>query len=136
MRGVKPKLTAIEGGLSRMPPVPSRLDRYGKDEFRKAARELIDAGILAKSDLTVLELYAVTMAQVRKLQPIANKEPAVVRTASGSVKTNPVHTQLNRYITNAKNLAAELGLTPASRHRKGIKKPELNSDDPWSAMDL
>lgn len=129
MRGVKPQLRAIEGGLSKVPPAPRDLDKDAREEWKKAARDLIAAGLLVKSDLVTLEIFAVAMGQVRKLQPIANKEPAVIATANGSMKTNPVHTMLGKYLTIAKTCAAELGLTPASRHRKGMKSSAAKEDN-------
>lgn len=129
MRGAKPKLTAIEGGLSKVPPAPRDLDKDAREEWRRAARDLIEAGLLAKSDLVTLEIFSVAMGQVRKLQPLANKEPAVIPTANGGMKTNPVHTMLAKYLTVAKNCAAELGLTPASRHRKGMKRSASEAAD-------
>lgn len=129
MRGLKPKLEAIEGGLSKVPAPPRDLDADARTEWKKAAGDLVAQRFLARSDLPVLELYAVAMGQVRKLQPLANREPAVIATRSGAVKTNPTHTMLARYMTVAKNCAAELGLTPASRHRKGMRKPAGAADD-------
>lgn len=122
MRGLKPRLVVDNGALPRPPKAPAGLDDDARKEFNKAAKELVELGWLRESDLPMLELYAVAMGQVRKLQPIANKEPAVIPTGTGSVKTNPTHTMLNRYMTTAKNIAAELGLTPAGRARKGIKQ--------------
>lgn len=137
MRGLKPKLTAIDGGLSKVPAAPRDLDAEARAEWRKAAKQLVDKGFLHTSHLATLELFAIAMGQVRKLQPIANREPAVIATANGSMKTNPTHTMLARYMTVAKNCAAELGLTPAGQHRKGLKQPEGGqSDDYWSRLGL
>jgi P27 family predicted phage terminase small subunit len=122
MRGMKPVLVVDNGALPRAPKAPSGLDASARREFDKAAKELVELGFLRESDLPMLELYAIAMGQVRKLQPLANKEPAVIPTGTGSSKTNPTHTMLNRYMTTAKNIAAELGLTPAGRGRKGVQK--------------
>jgi P27 family predicted phage terminase small subunit len=121
MRGAKPDLKAIDGGLSHVPPAPRSLPDEAKAEWDRAAQQLVEAGLLMESDLIALEQYSIAIGMVRRLQPQASKEPAVIATQTGGLKTNPVHTMLARYMTVAKGYAAELGLTPASRHRKGMK---------------
>lgn len=123
MRGVKPQLRSIEGGLSKVPPPPARLAPEAREEWRRAARELIDLKILARSDLQTLEQYAIAAGMVKQLQEIAAKsQPIIVNEKSGAVKQHPAHVMLAKHLTLSLRFAAELGLTPAARNRKGFSQ--------------
>ena len=130
MRGVKPQLRAIEGGLSKVPAAPARLAPKAREEWRRAARELVDQKLLAKGDLQALEHYAIAAGMVKQLQEIAAKSPPIiVNEKSGAVKQHPAHVMLAKHLTIALRFAAELGLTPASRHRKGMKSSAAQEDN-------
>lgn len=136
MRGLKPQLRAIEGGLSKVPPAPRDLDAEARVEWKRAAKQLVDAGLLMESDLIALEQYSLAIGMVRRLQPEAAKQPAVITAANGGIKSNPVHVMLAKYMTIAKSYAAELGLTPAARHRKGMKSGGTSHEDAPPDLDL
>ena len=136
MRGQKPDLKVIEGGITSVPPAPRGLSPAAKAEWRKSAGQLIDLGILAESDLTSLEAYCISMAMVRQLQEEAAKAPAVITVKSGAVKRHPAHAALSEYLKVAKQYAAELGLTPASRNRKALRDLKPAGPDSWEGMDL
>lgn len=136
MRGAKPALQVIEGGMDKVPATPKGMPAEGRAEWIRAASELIDLGILAESDLTSLEMYCTAIAMVRQLRTEAAKCPAVITVKSGAIKKHPVHATLNDYLKTAKQYAAELGLTPAGRNRKAMRDQKPKTDDPWSDMDL
>lgn len=136
MRGAKPDLQIIDGGLKRVPPAPKTIPPAAKLEWKKSARQLIDLGILAESDLTALEAYCTAMAMVRQIQAEAAKAPAVIKVASGAVKRHPVHATLTEYLKIAKQYAAELGLTPAARNRKHLRGQTPPVSDDWEGMGL
>lgn len=136
MRGVKPQLRAIEGGLSKVPPTPKGLAAEGRNEWRKVSEQLITMKLLKQSDLHALEHYCIASGMVKRLQIEANKVPPILCVASGAIKTHPAHTMLARYLTIAKNYESELGLTPASRNRKGIKQGGTRHADTPPDLDL
>src|SRR5690606_31334390 len=97
--GRKPVLRAIEGGLSKVPAPPKGLGPEAHQEWRRAAQELIDRKVLAKSDLPALEAYSVAYAMMRKLQPIAAKaDPLLFNERTGAIKKHPAHVQLQAYL--------------------------------------
>lgn len=133
--GRKPVLKAIDGGLSKVPAAPKNLSAEARQEWRRAAQDLIDRKVLAKSDLPALEAYAVAAGMVAKLTPIANAaEAIIVNPKTSAVKMHPAHTALQKYLALALRYQAELGLTPASRNRRGSQSP--SAGDEWAEYDL
>lgn len=120
--------------MARIPAPPKGLDVAARDEWRRAAQDLIDRKVLAKSDLPALEAYAIAYGMVRKLQPIAGAAEPIIISERGGVKTHPAHTALQKYLTIVLRYQSELGLTPASRNRRAMQGPA--ADDPFGAFDL
>jgi P27 family predicted phage terminase small subunit len=54
-------------GLATVPPAPGWLPDLAKECWRSVARELVNAGMLAKLDLTILELLCVSYAYWRRM---------------------------------------------------------------------
>lgn len=134
--GSKPALKSIEGGLSKVPAPPKGLGADARDEWRRAAKDLIDRKVLARSDLPALEAYAVAYAMMKKIEPIAAKsDPIIINEKTGAIKKNPAHIMLQNYLNLCLRYQGELGLTPASRNRKSMQ-PAAAGDDPWSEYDL
>ena len=136
MRGLKPQLTAIEGGLSKVPPVPKGMLPEGREEWRRVAKQLIELNALREADLKALEHYAIAAGMVKKIQPEANEAPPILVSKSGAVKTHPAHTMLTRYLSIVKQYEAELGLTPVSRGRKAIRKGSEPNEGAPPGLDL
>jgi len=133
--GCKPNLRAIDGGLAKVPPAPKTLGPEAREEWRRAAQDLVDRKVLAKSDLPALEAYAVAYAMMRKLQPIAAKsDPVIINEKTGAVKKNPAHVMLTNYLNICLRYQGELGLTPASRNRRAVSAP--TAGDEWDQYDL
>lgn len=133
--GRKPALKAIDGGLSKVPAAPKGLGGDAREEWRRAAKDLIDRKVLAKSDLPALEAYAIAYGMMRQLQPIAAKsEPMLINAENGAIKNHPAHTALQKYLNLVLRYQSELGLTPASRNRRGSQAPDAG--DEWSEYDL
>lgn len=135
MNGRKPVLKSIEGGLSNVPPPPKGLGPEARAEWSRAAKDLIDRKVLARSDLPTLEQYAIVAGMVKKLQPIAAGSDPVIVAQSGAVKQHPAHVMLAKYLNLCLRYSGELGLTPASRNRKSFNAGPAG-DDPWADMDL
>ena len=128
--GRKPELRSIEGGLSKVPPPPAGLNAAAREEWKRAGRDLIEMGVLARSDLPTLEMYATCRAMVRKLRPIADKaEPFIMNEKTGAIKKHPAHIGLTNYLTLCLRYEAELGLTPAARNRKGFQQQGSKPDE-------
>jgi P27 family predicted phage terminase small subunit len=131
MRGGKPKLMAIEGGLSRLPPAPSWLPKEAKEEWRRVTPGLRKRRTLTREDLPILEAYCLASGTVRRMQATINAEGDHISGEKG-VKRHPAFQTLFQALTECRRLAAELGLTPASRNKAAATEGE----DDLSDLDL
>jgi P27 family predicted phage terminase small subunit len=132
MRGAKPKLEAIEGGLSRLPPAPTWLPQEAKAEWRRVVPGLRERRTITRADLPMFEAYCLAAGLVRSSQKLIAAEGEMVKTTRGEMKRHPAHQTLFQALTESRRLAAELGLTPASRN----KAAEVLGDDDLSDLDL
>ncbi|PWB84003.1 MAG: phage terminase small subunit P27 family [Methylocystaceae bacterium] len=132
MRGAKPKLEAIPGGLSRIPPVPAWLPSEARAEWRRVVPGLRERRTITKEDLPMLESYCLAAGLVRSSQKLIAAEGDMIETTRGEKKRHPAHQTLFQALTESRRLAAELGLTPASRN----KAPIAEGDDDMADLDL
>ena len=117
MRGTKPILRAIEGGLSDMPPAPAWMHPLAKAEWNRVVPGLIERGVLAESDLGTLESYCVAVGQIRQCEAVLQSEEMFVQSERSAPRPHPAFRVMHTAQTLARQLAAELGLTPASRNK-------------------
>lgn len=92
-----------------------------KREWRRVFPSLADRKILTAADLGGLENYCVACGRVRELERAiqlagAAIDPVVIRLQDKAMQT-------------ARQLAAELGLTPVSRSRPAMRDDSNESDD-------
>ena len=93
--------------LKKTPYAPKYLTANQREIFRRVAKELVDIGILSHLDIDVLVVYC------RLFDLVSNPEEPL----SGAI------------VTQFRGLANDLGLTPMSRERLTIKKPEKNKNE-------
>lgn len=133
MRGRKPELKAIEGGLSRLPPAPSWLPKEAKDEWRRVVPGLRQRKTLTREDLPMLEAYCLASGTVRRMQTTIATEGDHITNDKGDTKRHPAFQTLFQALTESRRLAAELGLTPASRNKAAATEGD---NDDLSDLDL
>lgn len=119
-RGAKPTLKAIKGGLDGIPPLPASVHASMADEWHCIAIDLRDRRLLARPMLGALESYVMALWASREAVRAIEAHGLIVNTAHGMPKANPASALLTRSQTNVARLAAELGITPASRSRAGM----------------
>lgn len=122
MRGRKPELRAIEGGLAKAPKAPAWLPSEAKDEWKRVLPSLIKRRILTDTDMASVEAYCLAVGTIRRCQATIAREGDTVETNAGT-KRHPAFQTLGQMMTEMRRLAAELGLTPASRG-KAAKMPD------------
>lgn len=132
MRGRKPELKAIEGGLSRMPPAPSWLPPEGKAEWRRVVPAIRDRRTLTTADLPMLEAYCLAAGTVRRAQAAITSDGDLIENERGDKRRHPAFQTMFQALTECRRLAAELGLTPASRN----KAVASDDDDELAGFDL
>ncbi|SFD42681.1 phage terminase small subunit P27 family [Roseivivax sediminis] len=118
MRGRKPKPTTSpklrEGGL---PRCPDHLDRVARNEWRRLARPLFDAGILTIADRAALAAYCQAYSQWVDAVEKLRETPKLIKTPSGHVQQSPLIGIANKQLELMGRYMAELGLTPSARSR-------------------
>ncbi|WP_375763082.1 P27 family phage terminase small subunit [Bradyrhizobium sp. Pha-3] len=116
MKGTKPNLQADPDAIGDMKP-PTWLSKFAKAEFRRVMPDLSVRRILTTADLGSLESYCIAIGRVRELEVELRKgfDPKLWRAQ-------------NQAMVTARQLAAELGLTPVSRARPSVRENESDAD--------
>jgi P27 family predicted phage terminase small subunit len=127
MRGRKPNLTTDSGALREAPRPPTWLSKDAKAEWRRILPGLIERRIVTDGDLGTLENYCCAIGAVRECERILQRDGHVVDTDRGP-KRHPASTAMKDGMTIARQLAAELGLTPVSRSRPSVRD-DSDEDD-------
>ena len=118
MKGCKPELRADPNALDASTRPPSWLSRHAKAEWRRIMPELAKRRILTNADLGSLESYCVAMGRVRQLEALLRAE----------IDLKLLRAQDKSMVT-ARQLAAELGLTPVSRSRPVVRENDNEGED-------
>lgn len=118
MKGRKPSITVASGAVQGNAPAPLWMSRLARAEWRRVIPELTKRRILTLADLGSLESYCVAIGRVREieLQLRAGFDLKLNRAQDAAMKT-------------ARQLAAELGLTPVSRNRPAVRDNDTTDDD-------
>lgn len=121
MRGDKPRLKSAANALGTPLPAPSWLSAHAKAEWERVTPVLADRKILTEADLGGLENYCLAIGQVRDCQALlADLESPFFAGENGAPRPHPAIRVMHTAMTHARQLAAELGLTPVSRSRPAI----------------
>lgn len=139
MRGRRPTLKAVDGGLNRVPPMPSHLPESCVDDWRTTTADLQGRGLLLPAVLPIVGEYVGALAISRECRAAIFKDGPIVRTAQGNPKPHPAAAMLKAQGELVARLAAELGLTALGRSRAGIRDQERKADaaaDPFAEFGL
>lgn len=122
LRGVKPPVMQDPDPLASVPNAPAWLSKTAKAEWRRIMPLLVERRILTLADMGSVENYCVSIGRVREIEQLlkAGIDAKLVRMQDAAIKT-------------ARQLAAELGLTPVSRSRPAIRDDD--DDDDSSLLD-
>jgi len=114
MRGRKAEVRALDGALSEAPPPPKWMPAHGKTEWRRVLPQLVADRKIAAHELQTVEAYCLAVSTMRQAEEAVRKYGLTFESESGP-KRRPETTILKENLEAARRLAAELGLTPASR---------------------
>lgn len=129
MRGTKPTLVVDNDAVKAVPPAPSWLSNEAKKEWRRVVPILIERRILSDADMGSLENYCVAQARVREAEKLLG------RSSDPDAWLKLLRVQ-DKAMATARQLAAELGLTPVSRSRPGIREEEGGDDGADNPLDI
>ena len=111
MKGPKPRLVVDNTGIKKAPAAPSWLSIEAKAEWRRVMPALVKRKILTVADLGSLENYCLAVGRVRQLEASLQAEFDL-----------KVFRAQDKAMATARQLAAELGLTPVSRSRPSVRE--------------
>jgi P27 family predicted phage terminase small subunit len=121
-RGRKAEVRALDGALSSVPKAPAWLPPHGKAEWRRVVPQLVADRKIAAHELGTVEAYCLAVARTREAEEALQRHGLTFESDSGP-KRRPETTILKENIEAARRLAAELGLTPASRGKNSGGAP-------------
>ena len=113
---------------ARVPTAPPYLTPDGKKEFRRVAKLLHGAGLLAELDVGALALYADAFATWKDARDRVAASAMVIRTRNGNAIQNPYLGIQNQAAKRMHQLMVEFGMTPSSRMRIGIDSKDEGGD--------
>lgn len=131
MRGTKPVLKTDDAAIQELLPAPAWLNEDARAEWERVFPSLAARRILTEGDLGSLESYCVAMGRIRQAERVIAAKGMTVSLRNGPRKRPEVQIQAEAQ-TIARQLAAELGLTPVSRSRPSIR----DDGDDDSILDL
>ena len=124
MRGRRPAtLKAIEGGLSGAAPLPPDVPKSCRAEWDRVVSDLAARKLLTPATLGSVAAYVIARWTVGECVKAVQKDGAFVRTKGGEPKPHPALGVMSKTNETVARLAAELGLTPAARSRRGLSGP-------------
>jgi P27 family predicted phage terminase small subunit len=121
MRGRKPEISADPDALTATTKPPLWLSAPAKREWKKVLPFLIERRVLTEADLASFANYCAAVGQAIEAQRIISKEGITYTAPNGLSKQNAAVGVMQKAIVISRQLAAELGLTPASRSRPAIR---------------
>ena len=107
----EPKPKEVEN----IPEPPWYLDYYAKKEWERAAKNLIDIGLLTEADLTVFQEYCEVHGHCVRLHQKIREEDYEFVTESGYRQKRPIVSILQDFQKEKRKLANQLGLSPSAR---------------------
>lgn len=117
-RGRKPKPVPSPGlQAGGLPRCPDHLDVVARNEWRRLARPLFDAGILTIADRAAFAAYCQAYARWVEAERKLQQTPKLLKAPSGYVQQSPWLSVVNKQLEIMGRYMAELGLTPAARSR-------------------
>lgn len=124
MKGAKPEMReALPQEIAEVSAAPEWLAEQARKEWDRVMPILTERRILTDADLGGLENYCICIGRVRDTEALIQHE------ADAEMMLKLIRVQ-DKAMASARQLAAELGLTPVSRSRPAIRDDEDSDDSP------
>lgn len=118
--------------MAKAKAAPSWMTSEAKAEWKRVFPILNERGVLTDADLGALETYCATMGRVRHLEKLCASVDPFVQSETSAPRPHPAFRMLDDAITQARQWAMQLGLTPASRAKAA--REEQDDEDGWSGL--
>ena len=119
MRGRKPKLVVDNSAVASIPAAPGWLSKDARAEWRRIMPALIERKVLTEAAMGSVENYCLAIGRVREVEALIQKD---------GIDAGLVRLQ-DKAMATARQLAAEIGLTPVSRSRPSVREGGGDDDD-------
>lgn len=131
MKGRKPKSGPAEDqrAVAHVPRAPAWMAQDAKAEWRRIMPLLVERRILTDADMGSVENYCTAISTGREAERVLQERGHVYQDDNGNLRRNPASLVLKDAMQTARQLAAELGLTPVSRSRPSIRDDADADDD-------
>jgi P27 family predicted phage terminase small subunit len=136
LKGRKPEIHALNGAFDNPPPAPSWLPKFAKTEWARVVPALVRARSLAQHELSTVESYCLAVSRIRECEAVIQKQGLTYVSPTGECKRRPETTLLKENIEAARRLAAECGITPASRSKNKGGATDDEDTDEFAGMDI
>lgn len=113
-RGRKAEVKALDGALRVVPPAPKGMPKRAALEWRKVLSVLVAESKIADHELPIVEAYCRVVAHIGECEEAIAEHGMTFESEAGP-KRRPETMLLKEYHATLRQLANELGLTPASR---------------------
>lgn len=115
MKGRKQNVGVTDGAIKRVPPPPKDLSEIAKKVWRAELPALVHAEKVAAHELPLFKSYCSATARIDEAQALIKLHGLLITSPQGELKRNPATTIQKEAIALQARLAAEFGITPASR---------------------
>ena len=119
------------------PKAPTWLSREAKAEWKRVAPQMEAIGILTEIDMAMFASYCSAYGKLVWAEKMIKKarkgnEAAgglIVKTPTGALQTSPYVWIYNKALEQIRSFGSEFGLSPSSRTRIKVVKPDEDEDD-------
>ena len=113
--------------------LPTWLDKEGKKEWKRIAKDLEELNILTNVDITALGMYCDAYSKYQLATKKINEEGMFIEYTNKAGATNiiehPAVKAQVKYADLIKKLCSEFGLTPSARAKITLPKLEENKEE-------
>ena len=120
--------------LKEPPEAPDTLSPGAVQEWKALAPVLVELGTVCRGDLRAFEQLCETLATANALQAAIETEGVLIKTGTGSFKTNPAQRSLETARNQATRLFTEFGLTPKARNYVS-RVPDSGGYNPYEHLE-
>ena len=125
LNGNEPKPNPVK----RVPPPPKALGKYGTQEWKRIAPELVKLGLLTTLDTTSLYAYCEAYETWREAKGFLSEGGMTYATPTGFLKSSPWMLIAKEALAEMRRWGQELGLTPAARTRIHVRIDDGGESD-------
>lgn len=118
--------------MAKAKPAPKWMSKDAAAEWKRVYPVLQERGVLTDADMGALETYCATMGRVRDLERKCAEVDPFVQSETSAPRPHPAFRMLDDAITQARQWAMQLGLTPASRARAA--REDAEDEDGWTGL--